>query len=261
MRIISVKYPTDNKVVDFKIKEDIDAKLNDLALIDNSQVKEIAQVINIYEADKLKNQQGEGIVTKIIDGEDVKKLVKIKRNAIEFIPKASEIVAIYDLPMSIVDADLSYDEKKLTIYFSSDTRIDFRKLVSHFVRTFKKLIRLQQIGPREQAQKLGGYGKCGEEVCCRRFLGQLENVSIELAKNQCLAEVSSNKINGNCGKLLCCLKYENDLYSERKKDMPKIGDEIKTKEGIGRVIKLNILKNSVLLELNNANKDKVEVKL
>jgi len=261
MKIITIKFPTDNKISDFEVSDIGKYVLNDKVLIDNSQIKEMAQIINIYESDKIKNQEGEGKIVKKFDEEDEKKLIEIKKKAIEYVSKSTEIVGIYDLPMDIIDADLSFDEKKLTLYFASDTRVDFRKLVSHCVRNFKKLIRLQQIGPREQAQKIGGHGKCGEEVCCKRFLHQLDNVSIDLAKNQCLAEVSSNKINGNCGKLLCCLKYENDLYTEAKKDMPKVGTIINTKNGKGRIIKLNILSKKVLIELDNENKDKVEVSL
>ena len=261
MKIITIKFPTDSKISDFKDRDGEAYELNDQVIIDNSQVREVAQIINIYESEKIKNQEGEGEIVKKIDKEDEKKLIEIKKRAVEYVAKCTEIIAIYDLPMDIIDADLSFDEKKLTLYFASDTRVDFRKLVSHCVRNFKKLIRLQQIGPREQAQKIGGHGKCGEEVCCKRFLHQLENVSIDLAKNQCLAEVSSNKINGNCGKLLCCLKYENDLYTEAKKDMPKVGSEIKTKSGKGKIIKLNVLKNSLLVELDNENRDKVEVSL
>ena len=137
--------------------------------------------------------------------------------------------------------------------------MEVRELVADFVRSYKKLIRLQQIGPRLQAAKVDGFGKCGQRICCSRFLKNSGQVTLECAKNQNLSEVNSNKINGMCGKLMCCLKYEDEAYSELKKKLPHVGSAIDTKKGKGIVIRQNILNQSVIVKLKN--EDKLEIKL
>jgi len=252
MIITTLKFVLDNKIEDYKLPDKLDIEIGDRVLVDNSQTKEVAWVINIYEAADFKNVKGEGAIERVIDEKDANIIKENKKKAVILIPRCEEIAYNLALPMQILDADFSFDEKKLTIYFSSEKRVDFRKLVGEYVKEFKKLIRLQQVGAREQAQKIGGYGKCGQEICCKRFLQNLDNVSIDCAKAQNLAEVSGNKINGNCGKLLCCLKYENDLYVETKKQLPPIGTEVKTKKGKGVVIKQNILMKKVYVEIRDA---------
>ncbi|TSC92917.1 MAG: hypothetical protein Athens101428_783, partial [Candidatus Berkelbacteria bacterium Athens1014_28] len=144
--------------------------------------------------------------------------------------------------MELLDADLSFDEKKLTFYFSAKERVDFRALVSDLASTFKKIIRLQQVGPREEAQLIGGCGRCGQVLCCRRFLrGDLDKSTTEMAQLQGLAIMGQNRCIGSCGKLLCCLSYEMEDYEKLAKGMPAIGDEINTKEGKCKVISQNIL--------------------
>ncbi len=259
MNIITVKYLVDDKIVDHKDDRLEQINLSDLVIVDSGQIQELARVINIYQADKFKNVEGEGRILRVVNVDDQKTIVKNKKDALKYIPKCEEKINATNLSMKVVDVDLSFDGKKLTIYFSAGGRIDFRILVADFVRSFKKLIRLQQIGPREQAAKVDGYGKCGQRICCARFAKSKDTVTLELAKNQNLSESSTNKINGYCGKLMCCLKYEDELYSEIKKKLPKIGEEYKTPKGIGVVVRQNILSNSILVELKNA--EKIEVKL
>jgi cell fate regulator YaaT (PSP1 superfamily) len=153
--------------------------------------------------------------------------------------------------MQLLDADLSFDEKKLTFYFTAPSRVDFRVLVSELAHTFKKIIRLQQIGSRDEARYLGGVGRCGETICCKKFLkGNLESVTLDMASDQNLAQMGSNRITGVCGKLMCCLKYELEYYQKVKKTMPALGTEINTEKGKGTVIGQNIVKKKVTVKLN-----------
>lgn len=261
MNIVSIKFITDNKIMDYE-DEEKKYSSSDCVIVDSLQVLDLGKVVEVYEVSDVKeckNEKDKGNIVRKVSEDDRKKIKEIKKKALALIAQCREKVKKYELDMEILDADLSFDEKKLTIYFSAEKRVDFRLLVSDYVRTFRKLVRLQQVGLREQIMRFGWVGKCGQEICCSRFLGCSELVTTDSAKKQNMGEVNTNKINGACGKLMCCLKYEEKAYEEVKKKMPKIGDKIKTKQGIGEVIKQNILSNSVIILLKN--KEKLEIKI
>jgi cell fate regulator YaaT (PSP1 superfamily) len=159
----------------------------------------------------------------------------------------------HDLEMKLVDAEYTFDRNKVIFYFTSDGRVDFRDLVKDLAAIFRTRIELRQIGVRDEAKMLGGIGPCGRMLCCSTFLGDFEPVSIKMAKDQNLS-LNPTKISGLCGRLMCCLKYENDEYEEAKKDLPDIGETIKTPHGKGRVVGLNILERLVQIELFEAER-------
>src|SRR5690625_5032725 len=142
--------------------------------------------------------------------------------------------------MNLVDVEFSCVRNKVIYYFTAEGRIDFRDLVKDLAAQFKTRIELRQIGVRDEAKMLGGIGPCGRMLCCSTFLGDFEPVSIKMAKDQNLS-LNPAKISGLCGRLMCCLKYENDDYELAKKEMPDLGDSIRTTYGNGKVIGLNIL--------------------
>ena len=150
----------------------------------------------------------------------------------------------YDLPMKLIEAEYKYDGSKLTFYFSSEKRIDFRELVKSLAAIFKTRIEMRQIGVRDEVKRLGGNGICGRELCCCSFLRNFETVSIKMAKEQNLS-LNPTKISGNCGRLMCCLKYEHDVYCDKLKGLPKIGAEVKTQDGVGEVASVETLKEIV----------------
>lgn len=158
--------------------------------------------------------------------------------------KCSEKIKEFDLPMKLVEAEYKYDGSKLTFYFSSDKRIDFRDLVKSLASVFKTRIEMRQIGVRDEVKRLGGNGICGRELCCCSFLRNFETVSIKMAKEQNLS-LNPSKISGNCGRLMCCLKYEQEVYCDKLKGLPKIGAEVKTQDGIGEVASVETLKEIV----------------
>jgi cell fate regulator YaaT (PSP1 superfamily) len=198
-----------------------------------------------------KGEAGDLVFIRKANDADLAKLVELSKQAQASVAECQGRIDKFNLPMSLLDADLSYDEKKLTFYFSAPSRVDFRMLVSDLAHTFHKIIRLQQVGARDEARFMGGTGRCGQPVCCRRFLkGNLESVTLDMAYEQGLAQMGSNRVTGCCGKLMCCLKYELPEYKEIKSKMPKIGEEIKTPKGKGRVVSHNIFRNSVSARLD-----------
>lgn len=150
----------------------------------------------------------------------------------------------FELPMKLIEAEYKYDGSKLTFYFSSEKRIDFRELVKSLAAIFKTRIEMRQIGVRDEVRRLGGNGICGRELCCCSFLRNFDTVSIKMAKEQNLS-LNPTKISGNCGRLMCCLKYEHEVYSDKLKALPKIGAEVKTADGTGEVASVETLKEMV----------------
>lgn len=148
------------------------------------------------------------------------------------------------LEMKILGCEYTLDLGKLIIYFEAEGRVDFRQLVKDLADEFKVRIELRQVGPRDGAKFIGGLGPCGLKICCVTHIDDFDNVTIKMAKNQNLS-LNPQKISGTCGKLLCCIKYEDDVYKEARENLPDIGDTVKTKEGIGKVIGLDILKGLI----------------
>lgn len=156
-----------------------------------------------------------------------------------------------NLPMNFIDSYYTFDRSQLLLYFNADDRIDFRELAKKLAQKYKTRIELRQIGVRDKAKRIGGLGPCGLFLCCNSFLTDFNSVSINMAKNQFLA-LNPSKINGVCGRLFCCLGYENDLYTEMKKNFPKIGSTITTKKGTGKVMSVDIFRNIVAIDLKES---------
>jgi len=157
-------------------------------------------------------------------------------------------VAEFGLPMKVIRAEYSFDGAYLTFFFAAEKRVDFRALVKDLARTFKARIELRQVGVRDEVKLLGGYGLCGRPHCCSTWMTEFKPISIRMAKQQDLP-LSPMEISGVCGRLLCCLAYENDFYCEVKKRMPRPGSEVQTAQGSGHVVALNVLDESVDVRL------------
>lgn len=161
---------------------------------------------------------------------------------------AKKISKELELDMNFVEAYYNLDKSQLVFSFLSDNRVDFRELAKKLAQRYKTRIELRQIGVRDKSKKVGGLGPCGLFLCCNSFLTDFNSVSINMAKNQFLA-LNPSKINGVCGRLLCCLGYENDVYSELKKDLPKIGMVAETQLGMGRVVSVDVFKKTYSVDL------------
>lgn len=160
-----------------------------------------------------------------------------------------EKIAKHGLQMKLVDVEYTFDGGKILFYFTADNRIDFRELVKDLASVFKTRIELRQIGVRDQSKILGGLGVCGRPFCCKTFLGDFQPVSVKMAKEQGLS-LSPSKISGTCGRLMCCLKYEQEAYEHLLKVTPKNGAIVDTTEGRGTVIDVNLLTGMLKVTLD-----------
>lgn len=187
-------------------------------------------------------------IVRIADENDVvqhKENVRKKQRALEL---CQEKVNKHNLQMKLIDVEYTFDNSKIIFYFTADGRVDFRELVKDLAGVFKMRIELRQIGVRDEAKMVGGIGTCGKGLCCHTWLPEFEPVSIKMAKVQNLS-LNPTKISGICSRLMCCLKYENDIYYELRRGMPEVGERIKTEDGIGVVLESNILENKIKVRL------------
>jgi cell fate regulator YaaT (PSP1 superfamily) len=168
----------------------------------------------------------------------------------EALERCQEKAQQHNLPMKIIRAEYNYDGSRLVVFFAAEKRVDFRNLLQDLARSFRARIELRQIGVRDEAKLMGGIGRCGQMLCCTTWLTEFSPVSIRMAKAQDLP-LSPMDISGICGRLLCCLAYESDHYAEAKKRLPKRGKTIDTPQGRGTVTRLDILKESVQVELES----------
>lgn len=255
MKNIYIRFPTTGKICLFKTS---------LALVPDEEVLAVNdQIIETGIVVKKENtpeaEEGNGQILRKITAEDQPQICQLKQTARGFLKEAQKKASRHGLEMSILDADISFDNKKLTFYFSAPGRLDFRSLVSDMVRSFGKIIRLQQVGARDEAKYFGGIGKCGRELCCAKFLNNLESITLEMAQVQELATAGSAKLSGCCGKLMCCLAFEAQNYKELKKKMPAIGSDFNSSLGSGRVVGHNILESKVIIETKAGKKVEVLV--
>ena len=159
--------------------------------------------------------------------------------------------------MKLIDVEYTFDNHKVIFYFTADGRVDFRELVKDLATIFKTRIELRQIGVRDEAKMIGGLGPCGRTLCCSSFLGDFASVSIKMAKEQNLS-LNPTKISGICGRLMCCLNYEQSTYEDIRKRMPKVGSIVKTEDGKGEVISSSIVKEKVKVKLRKNDEDVIE---
>ena len=202
-------------------------------------------------------------IIRIATPEDVKKHEKNLAKKGEALRLCQEKIDAHKLEMKLIDVEYTFDNSKVVFYFTADGRVGFRELVKDLAAVFRMRIELRQIGVRDEAKMIGGVGNCGRGLCCNTWLTDFEPVSIKMAKVQNLS-LNPAKISGICGRLMCCLKYENDIYTQFKKGMPNTGERIKTPDGIGIVTDVNILENLIKTRLvleeaseSNGNEEKL----
>lgn len=182
---------------------------------------------------------------------DLKKVEENKVKAAEAFKICEEKVIAHELDMKLIEAQYSFDGSKVIFFFTSDGRVDFRELVKDLAAALHTRIELRQIGVRDEARMLGGLGICGQPFCCSRFLNGFQPVSIKMAKEQGLS-LNPTKISGTCGRLMCCLKYEQDAYEYLLKRTPGIGATVKTEMGVGVVTDVNVITGNLTVKINES---------
>src|SRR5215470_10492783 len=182
--------------------------------------------------------------------DELRTMLSFKSKEKEALVLCHERVLQHKLPMKLVEAEYTFDGSRLTFYFTADERVDFRALVRDLAATFRTRIELRQIGARDQAKLQGGVGPCGKTLCCSSWITEFGVVSIKMAKEQDLP-LNPSKISGVCGRLLCCLSYENENYIQAKQTMPQVGTILDTSSGQGKVVSINVPKESVEVMLES----------
>ncbi len=189
-------------------------------------------------------------VMRIATEEDLQTVKENKQKEKEAFEICQQKIEKHKLVMKLVDVEYTFDNNKILFYFTADGRVDFRELVKDLAAIFRTRIELRQIGVRDESKMLGGLGVCGRPFCCSTFLGEFQPVSIKMAKEQSLS-LNPTKISGTCGRLMCCLKYEQDVYEELLSITPKTGAYVKTPDGKGTVVDANLLTGNLQVRLDN----------
>ena len=187
-------------------------------------------------------------VIRVATEEDIRKAENNERREKEAFKVCQEKIARHKLDMKLVSVEYTFDSSKIIFYFTANGRVDFRELVKDLASIFKIRIELRQIGVRDEAKMLGGLGSCGRPICCGAFLGDFQPVSIKMAKEQNLS-LNPAKISGQCGRLMCCLKYEQDNYDQVLKRVPRVGKDIVTPDGVGVITEINVIKERVKVRI------------
>src|SRR6266567_4591709 len=189
-------------------------------------------------------------VLRLANEDELRMMLSFKTKEKEALVQCAQQVQQHNLPMKLVETEYTFDGSRLTFYFTADERVDFRALVRDLAATFRTRIELRQIGARDQAKLQGGLGPCGKTLCCSSWITEFGVISIKMAKEQGLP-LNPAKISGVCGRLLCCLSYENDNYIQAKQSMPQVGAILRTPSGPGRVVSVNVPRNSVEVMLES----------
>lgn len=248
--VVGVRFKRTGKVYYFD-PSDIELKVGDCVVVETTRGLELGQVV-IAPSQVLASEVTKPLkpVVRKADIEDIEQADKIEQKEGEALAECTELVAKLKLPMKVISAEYNLDGSRLTIFFSAEGRVDFRELVRELSHRLKVRVEMRQVGPRDEAKLLGGFGRCGRPLCCASFLSEFSPVSIRMAKEQELP-LNPMKISGICGRLLCCLGYEFEQYRIMKEKLPKEGQRIKTAMGVANVVGGNPLEGTVLVELES----------
>ncbi len=248
VEVIGIKFKETGKVYyfdpgDFKLKK------GDYAIVETSRCIECGEVaMENRMVEKETIVQPLKKVIRIATAEDIEILKKNKEKEARAASIFEEKVAFRKLDMKLVDVEYTFDGSKILFYYTAPSRVDFRELVKDLASVFRARIELRQIGVRDESKMLGGLGICGRPFCCKEFLNDFQPVSIKMAKEQGLS-LNTVKISGSCGRLMCCLKYEQEAYEHLLRVTPKIGAIVDTKQGKGEVVDVNLLTGKLTVKL------------
>ena len=264
LKIIGVRFKSVGKIYYFDPK-DYDVKMGDKVIVETARGVECGEVALVdREIDETRFTNPVKGIIRLATPNDMKTIEKNRQKEKDALKICEHKIAAHKLKMNLIDVECTFDNNKLLFYFTAESRVDFRELVKDLAAVFRTRIELRQIGVRDEAKMLGGLGICGQPFCCSRFLGEFQPVSIKMAKEQGLS-LNPTKISGTCGRLMCCLKYEQDSYEDLLKHTPKVGAIVKTAEGRGVVEEVNLLTGKLRVKMDKndnvvvVKKDDIEV--
>ena len=250
IEVIGVSFKDKGRIYYF-LPNDLKLKKNITVIVETEKGKQFGKIVtDLIKVDQKNYKSPLRKVIKIASKKDFEQHLKNIEDAKTALKKCKDIVKKDNIDMNIIEASYTFDRDQLIFNFIADNRVDFRDLAKKLATLYKTRIELRQVGVRDKAKEISGYGSCGREFCCSKFLSEFDSVSINMAKNQGLA-LNPTKINGSCGRLLCCLKYENDTYTELSKDLPKVGKTITVEEGTGKVLSVDTLNRSFRIDIKD----------
>ena len=248
--IIGVRFKKLGKIYFFNPKY-LKVEKGDKVIVETAQGEEYGEVLipnRKIEDEKILEPLKK--VIRLANNKDNKHYEQCKKTEKEAFKVCQEKIKKHKLDMNLIDVECKFDGSKILFYFTADGRIDFRELVKDLASIYKTRIELRQIGVRDQVKRIGGNGVCGRELCCCTFLRDFEAVSIKMAKEQNIS-LNPSKISGNCGRLMCCLKYEDNVYAEKLSRLPHVGAIVKTEDGEGEVDSIETLKERIKVKFQN----------
>ena len=257
IKVIGVRFKKAGKIYYFS-PADLKIEKGNYVIVETARGIEFGEcVIGIKEIDEAEIVSPLKCVLRIADNKDIAKHKENKSKEKDALDICMKKIAEHGLEMKLIDVEYTFDNNKVIFYFTADGRVDFRELVKDLATIFKTRIELRQIGVRDEAKMIGGLGPCGRTLCCSSFLGDFASVSIKMAKEQNLS-LNPTKISGICGRLMCCLNYEQSTYEDIRKRMPKVGSIVKTETGRGEVVSSSIVKEKVKVKLRKNDEDVIE---
>lgn len=248
--IVGVRFKKLGKIYFFNPKY-LKVKKGDKVIVETAQGEEYGEVVipNRYVEDEKIIEPLKKVV-RLANNRDNKRFEECRKIEKEAYKLCQKKIKEHKLEMQLTDVECKFDDSKMLFYFIADGRIDFRDLVKELAAVYKTRIELRQIGVRDEVKRIGGNGVCGRELCCCTFLSDFDAVTIKMAKEQNIS-LNPSKISGNCGRLMCCLKYENEVYEEKLSRLPEIGEKVKTPDGIGEVDSVETLKETVRVKIKD----------
>lgn len=242
----------DSGQVHFYDAGNLEVKEGDYVIIEHDRGLDYGQIVSPTESAELDSSSKEPIkkIVRLVNENDLKQIEENRVRAKEAFNTCIKKTEEHKLEMKLVQAEYSFDRTKIIFYFTAAGRIDFRNLVKDLAKIFKARIELRQIGVRDEARLFGGFGPCGRELCCAKFLKDFEPVTIKMAKEEGLP-LNPPKISGLCGRLMCCLSFEYETYKLLSKGLPREGERVHTPGGKGKVISINVFKRTATVELED----------
>lgn len=250
VKVVGVKFRKPGKIYFFN-PGNLDLKNGDNVIVETTLGQEYATVVvNVRELPENKIEKDLKKIIRVANKEDKKHQEENVKNEKKAFDICLKKIKEHKLKMNLVEARYVFDNSKLLFYFTADGRVDFRDLVKDLAGIFKTRIELRQIGVRDEIKRMGGNGICGRELCCCSFLNNFDTVSIKMAKEQNLS-LNAAKITGNCGRLMCCLRYEQNVYEDKMKKLPNIGAIVSTEDGEGTVEGIEVLNEVLKVKLKD----------
>jgi len=251
----------DSGQVHFYNVNNLSVKEGDYVIVEHDRGLDYGQIVSPTENLALDANTKEPLkkILRVAKENDLKQIEDNRVKAKEAFCACIKTIEEHKLDMKLVRAEYSFDRTKIIFYFTASGRIDFRNLVKDLAKIFKARIELRQIGVRDEARLFGGFGPCGRELCCARFLKDFEPVTIKMAKEEGLP-LNPPKISGLCGRLMCCLSFEYETYKLLSKGLPREGERVHTQQGKGKVISINVFKRTATVELEDGTQIQVNYK-